>query len=102
MGTYFTLSAKISEISFADSSFSLDNEPRWKGSLETSEMEMRIHCPVCNTPTPHVKVGDHTEKDKDGRAYQRMECCDCGAHMRLYLDSTDEDSQENEQRPPEA
>ena len=70
--------------------------------LETFPMEMRIHCPVCNVPTPHVTVDDRLERDENGRDFQRVACCDCGAHKRLYVESTDEDSQENEQQPPEA
>ena len=65
-------------------------------------MELRIHCKICGWPTPHINVGNQPEKDEDGRAYQRMECSNCGMHERVYNDATDEDSQENEQQQPEA
>ena len=62
--------------------------------MVTPDGEFRVDCSTCGKLTPHRKFGNALEQDDEGRAFQRTECCECGAHTRLYENS--EDSQENE------
>lgn len=44
---------------------------------------LQLRCNVCNKTGPHIALGLRREQDKSGWEFQRVQCGNCGAHIRI-------------------